>query len=96
MTVDELIESLQAISDEGYGESEVRMATQPNYPLATNLKGVVLDKGEEEECEVCDGVGCDECPEDGDGPGVDRLVWLVEGSSCADSPYAPRHLWDLV
>lgn len=40
MTVDDLIEKLQSISERGGGDSEVLIATQPNYPIAFEFGGV--------------------------------------------------------
>lgn len=81
MTVSELLDALQELVDDGHGDKDVMLATQPNYPLASTLKGVV--NGEE--------LG------DGEGLEPDTsVVWLLEGSQRrTGSPYAPRDLWDL-
>lgn len=42
MTVNELIERLQEAEENGLGECEVRLATQPSYPLQSTVGGVTL------------------------------------------------------
>jgi hypothetical protein len=78
MNVQELIELLEDC-DPG---SEVRLAHQPRWPLAFELRGVAVpdDAGYEGDEEAAPAVG---------------LVWLVEGGHPDDSPYAPRYLWDI-
>jgi hypothetical protein len=79
MNVQELIELLEDCDP----ETEVRLATQPSWPLAFELRGVSVpdDVGHE---------GDDE--EDALESGV---VWLVEGGHPDDSPHAPSYLWDI-
>ena len=78
MTVQELIELLEDCDP----EAEVRLAHQPGWPLAFELRGVAVpdDAGYEGDEEAA--------PE----PGV---VCLVEGGHPDDSPYAPSYLWDI-
>lgn len=83
MTVNEMIEALTELADEGKGECEVKMAIQPSYPLIELIKGVVDDEA------LCE-------DEDGDGDDVDRTstIFLVSGGQPdRGSPYAPRGLW---
>ena len=88
MTVDELIERLEEISDgEGLGSAEVLIAIQPTWPLQSNLRGVAIStelpgdaEGEIEE----DQDDQDEEP---------AVVWLVEGAQC-EHPYAPRGVFE--
>lgn len=54
-------------------DPEVRIATQPSYPLAHSI------------CCV-NHIPCGWDEETG-------IVWIAEGSSCYDSPYAPRAAW---
>lgn len=54
-------------------DPEVRIATQPTYPLAHSI------------CCV-NHIPCGWDEETG-------IVWIAEGSSCYDSPYAPRAAW---
>ena len=76
MKVSELIGMLQDYDE----DAEVRLATQPSYPLQAHIKGVadstMLEDYDEEE-------------------GSDSLVvWILEGSQPRDTPYASRELWD--
>lgn len=57
-------------------DPEVRLATQPSWPLANNICCVTHLPSPEESTS--------------DQPGI---VWIAEGSSCCDSPYAPRAAW---
>lgn len=41
-TVDDLIEALQAWSNEGYGDVEVRIAEQPHWPIAARIVATTL------------------------------------------------------
>jgi len=76
MTIRELIELLEQYDD----DREVRLATQPNYPLEYTVGGVV---GTEE---IADDPDEDIVDADDDGP-----VWVVEGSQLG---YASKALWD--
>lgn len=59
MTLDNLIEMLEEIRNEGSGDMEVRIATQPTYPLAFAVGGVniVGDEEDDEEPVVYIGTG---------------------------------------
>jgi len=95
MTVDELIERLQEQSDAGYGEHEIQLATQSNYPLRYNLRGVagpdeLADAGPDEDADPDD-------PDNNPDDAVENIVWLVEGSQHYTDPYGvPRACWDVV
>jgi hypothetical protein len=78
MTVEELI----ALLEDCDPEAEVRLAHQPSWPLAFELRGVA----------VPDDAGYEGDEADAPKPGV---VWLVEGSHPDDSPYALSYLWDI-
>lgn len=41
MNVNEMIEALQEIADNGGGEREILLATQPHYPLAHTITDIV-------------------------------------------------------
>jgi hypothetical protein len=90
-TVDRLIERLQEISEEGHGDSEIRLATQPNYPLRYTLAGVAAPadlqlEGNED--------GDEDSRPDQDGNTPASYVWLAEGSH-DDRPYdVPREVWE--
>jgi hypothetical protein len=80
MRLNDLIEQLEDIRnmfDEDI-DPEIRIATQPNYPIQSTVYGVVssldIDDGEDL---------------DGDNP----VVWVVERNQCND-PYASQRLWD--
>ena len=95
MTVDELIERLQEQSDAGYGEHEIQLATQSNYPLRYNLRGVAGPD------ELVDAAPDPDADPDGEEDASDlydqKIVWLVEGSQHYDDPYGvPRACWDVV
>jgi hypothetical protein len=103
MNITELIELLTEVA-ENNPEAEVRLATQPNWPLAYHLGGVAstqdlveheLENGEPFECEEHQEYHCHECLqreilEDQEGD----VVWLVEGGSLYNKPYAPRKAWE--
>jgi hypothetical protein len=78
MTVEELITLLEDCDP----EAEVRLAHQPTWPLAFELRGVA----------VPDDAGREGDEDDAPARGV---VWLVEGGHPDDSPYAPSYLWDI-
>ncbi len=42
MFLDDLIESLQELSEAGYGDSEVRLMTQQNYPFEHAIRGITI------------------------------------------------------
>lgn len=88
MNVADLIAALQDMPQ----DAEVRLATQPNYPLAATIAGVVspVDLAAEQECEAHGRHYCDEdeC--------LDYVVWIAEGDHPDESPYAPRAVFDTV
>ena len=71
MTVNELIERLQEVAEDGLGDSEIRLAFQPNWPLQFDIGGLAVPDDSDEETP--------EAP----------VVYLVEGDSIHESPYAP-------
>ena len=46
MTVNEMIERLQEAADDGFGECEVRLAFQPNWPLQYTVAGIATPDDE--------------------------------------------------
>ena len=84
MKVHELIELLEATNP----EAEVRLATQPNYPLAHTIAGVARN-GEWGEWTDED---ADWDFEEPDG----EIVWIAAGGGVYDNPYAPRGIWEVV
>lgn len=80
MTVNEMIDRLQEAVDDGFGECEVRLAFQPNWPLQYDIAGIATPDGESR----AQGEP-DEEPDD-----AASVVYLVEGGHPNDdSPYAP-------
>jgi hypothetical protein len=95
MNVAELIEALEGQDP----QAEVRLATQPNWPLAFHLSGVVsqkeIDRGEDDE-DCGHSVPQEGCLCSGPDPEAEEketIVWLAEGGSVYDAPYAPRGVW---
>lgn len=80
MTVADLIALLQDMPE----DAEVRLATQPSWPLAAHIGSVVSpdDLAGEQECDAHGHYSCDEC--------APSVVWITEGGHPDDSPYAPR------
>lgn len=74
MTVQELLELLE----DAEPNAEVRLATQPNYPLAFDLAGVTMS-------EDVDAPG-----DTWDGP----VVWLCQGEPSDSPYGVPRGVWD--
>jgi len=42
MTVNEMIERLQEIAGDGFGESDLRLAFQPSWPLQFEIGGIAV------------------------------------------------------
>jgi hypothetical protein len=86
MTLNDLIQRLEEIRQEVGGETDVRLAHQPNYPFEYSIAGIVVGKVDEDEIDpripgpVIGGVGPDGPP-----------VYILEGSQLG---YASRSLWD--
>jgi len=89
MIVSELLELL------GQAEptAEIRLATQPSWPLAFNLRGMAsqADIDIAAAYENLDDLGL--VDEDEIAQAAAAIVWLVEGTSC-EQPYAPRAAWE--
>lgn len=80
MTVNEMIERLREAADEGFGECEVRLAFQPNWPLQFTVAGIATPDDESRAHGEPD-----EEPDD-----AASVVYVVEGGHPNDdSPYAP-------
>lgn len=89
MNVAKLIERLSECDP----NAEVRLATQPNWPLAAHLLGVADGDEVAVDCDRCEDL--DDCPLGDACPVVAGTVWLVEGAQPTDSPYAPREAWSV-
>lgn len=80
MTVNEMIERLQDVAEDGFGECELRLAFQPNWPLQFTIAGITIPDDESRSMGEPD-----EEPDD-----AASVVYLVEGGHPTDdSPYAP-------
>lgn len=91
------------IGDSGWRvDPEVRMATQPNYPLAYRIQCVTLLREDEDEADELEA----ELPNETDSgkrqmmqqriDGIrtqSGIVWIAEGGSVYDAPYAPGAAW---
>lgn len=79
MTVNELIEQLQEIAEDGYGETDVRLAFQPNWPLQFEVGRVTAPD------EAGEGHPDEESAEE-----PVPVVYIAEGGHPhSGSPYAP-------
>lgn len=82
-TVADLIEQLQDMPQ----DAQVRLATQPSWPLAFTIGAVTSpeDMAGETECEGHGHYSCKECADD--------IVWIAAGDHPDGSPYAPHGAW---
>lgn len=81
MTIDELITRLEQAKEELGGETAVRIAIQPSYPLAASLKGLATTYDLEDDSAQEMG---DETP---------TGCWLVANE--ATSYDASRYMWEV-
>ena len=80
MKVNEMIERLQEVAESGFGECEMRLAFQPNWPLQFTVAGIATPDDESRDLGEPD-----EEPDD-----AATVVYIVEGGHpYGDSPYAP-------
>lgn len=95
MTLDELIEQLQEIRDTQVdgGSIEVRIAFQPNYPLAADIATVTFLDGDPDD--RCDSHAQDEWCEDCEPEENEQFIWIAATDTVrrSESPYAPRAAW---
>lgn len=83
MTVAQLIEQLQDLGEEML-EAEVRIAIQPSWPLQYNVGSRLVTSAD-----LATRQSDEDEDEDTDIDEEKLIVWITEGSSCDDSPYAP-------
>lgn len=109
MTLNELIETLTAMRDEEGvdGETEIRLAHQPHYPLQCGIHNVVrLSLNQEEIDEANEAINSGDLePEEVEeakeqirklSDDNKDIIYITEGSMDYDaSPYASKSLWDL-
>ena len=93
MTLRDLIDTLQALADDGYEDAPVRLAFQPSWPLAFEVGNItVLDEDagdrDPDDDEDDDGVPL---PDSDDADPTRPVVWIADGGHpYSASPYAPR------
>ena len=88
MTLDDLIEQLEDMRSDLGGDTEVRIAHQPSWPLRGKIAAVTTGDNVPLEPE-------DEA--DGADDDADRkMVWIAasSGAPSDESPYAPRWAWN--
>ncbi len=91
MTIDELIQKLEEAKDmaPNGGETEVRVAYQPNYPIAGTVQAISLAEPFDEDGNDAD---LDMSPES-----HDSKLWIGVGSMpYRENPYAPGWAWNNV
>lgn len=75
MTVEEMMEYLSSIAEEIGGDTEVRLAMQPNWPLQSEIENLLLSReylGEEDPEEIESG--------NAEMENTKYVVFVVEGS----------------
>lgn len=55
MTVNEMIERLQEVAEDGLGEREIRLAFQPSWPLQFTVGGIAIPEEEDSEVYITEG-----------------------------------------
>lgn len=98
MTVTELIEELEALREDCGGETEVRFASQPNWPFEYSIGEVVSTSSEEENAILrmemkAEGATDEEIAKelgDPDDDGNDAVIYLSEGRQIGYLPEAAR------
>lgn len=91
MNVREMIEILSEMDP----DAEVRLATQPNWPLQSTVAGIASSETvySNQACSEHGHFDCEECVNEALELSGDNFVWIAEGSQCSH-PYAPRGVWD--
>ncbi|GAB3586372.1 hypothetical protein [Calidifontibacter terrae] len=86
MTVDQLRDLLADLP----GDAEVRLATQPTWPLAFHTGAVVTgdELAGEATCDQHGDYSCEDCEDE-------SIVWITEGGSVHDAPYAPSGVFQI-
>jgi hypothetical protein len=80
MNIQDLIEALTELAEDN-PDAEVRIAYQPNYPLAAYVQNVtVVDADDEDE----------------DRSESESVIWIAASDTVSHrhSPYAPKSAWD--
>lgn len=76
MTVDQMIELLQEASERGLGDTNVRIATQPNYPMEVSIQNAAIVDESEDDCECESILDCD-CDE----PESKPAFWIATSNN---------------
>jgi len=97
MTLDELIDTLTELQEEGYGDARVRLAFQPSWPLRLTVGSITArheeDDGEEPDEEYDGPVNVPPPGIEPDGPDQ-YIVWIADGGHPDnESPYAPGNVF---
>jgi hypothetical protein len=89
---------LQELLEDTNPEAEVRLATQPSWPLAFSVLGIAKQADIDVTSawnDVDRGSGRDYVDEDAIKEHAENVVWIVEGGHPSqDSSYAPCGAWD--
>lgn len=101
MKLSELIDKLSDVMSE-YGDCDVRMATPPTYPLQHLIAGLAVKTTESEREELNTALEESEDEEEKEEirkeiselEAVDSTLYILEGSSPRDNPYASSRLWE--
>lgn len=89
MTVNELIQALQETAEDGFGDHEVRLAFQPNWPLQFTVGGVA------DPAAIVETRGYQLDERDDDDDDAPKAVYITEGQHpLDDSPYAPAGVFE--
>ena len=85
MTIEELIERLEAYRDEIGGDAEVRLMTQSNWPFENDVFGLASGQ------EINDAADDDDPNDDGD-VDAERVVYICEGQQLC---YGTKRAWEV-
>lgn len=89
MTIDELIALAEEARDDLGGDAQVRIATQPGYPLRAALEYVTIPPG----TDPADLYSSDEQAPGQQNDGL--FLWLAAGEvPDGENPYAPAWAWN--
>jgi hypothetical protein len=89
------VKSLIALLQEMDADAEVRVASQPSWPLALHVAGVAAQADIDVNDAFDDLEGDEFVDEDEVRRNAEAIVWIVEGTSVFNAPYAPRGAWNV-
>jgi hypothetical protein len=92
MTIDQMIELLEAYRDELGGDTEVRLMTQQSYPFENGISGFAssVEMTDEDACDE-DDEDCDDEREVTDGE-TDTILYIAEGRQIG---YGTKAAWEV-